>query len=892
MKVDNVDLVEKDIRIVTGKGKFSNEGRIEVRREGNWGSICALDNNKKAAKRICKDLGYRDGEWKSPSDASAKNYCKSFNGDDHCGAKKSDIHFMAVKCTDNDKTFNKCHKLLADRSKCNHGMDAIIRCFNENYEKMKEIPPGVVRLQKSQAAGKGFIGRLEMFKKKDFLPICNLGFNNNSALIACKQMGYVKGVMVTGAAAKPFQMDIKSKTTFAAEKMICSGSESEVKECKYNAFNVVCKHDQDVVVKCSKGNGDPSGKSQYVKPVINPPPSLGKLKMAKFIVACEERGNALYFRGDPGSIYMIECPKNCGKLSGSSWGTGIYTSNSQICRSAVHSGIIQDEQGGTFVMERTHGIKYYQGSDFNNIITTQYVGQWPASITFSGLNSACINMGRELKKSAFIALKDDINLRTPPARLDYYSSFVEASSSDLELPVPAFQYIPKDYKFAFTDKSNLFIQDHELGILNNFTILLSFKMAEFKKSRAYLFSYSGCNGFNIYIDTNNALIIGDPCNPSQRFSTGYMIPIGDKTLLYLKHKEGKVYLRIYSYTTKNIYERKLKQDLKFPAQGPIGIGRQANEKVDFFYGKIDFIQLYYVEVKIDLMDTIINSLKVEPLSGLATTEKTMDARKCVSQCTSNPIPGNPGAGKPPNEANPFLVPSGNGAKPSKGGSGSKGGNSSSGSGGSKGSGSSGGSGGSGSGSGSSGRAPGTFDKKQAGNLESTDINCQTNLNDKRFAGAPGKIFRVKCKNCMSERGAVFGTSIYHPLSSICKAASHAGALPPKKGGVFLLQIVVGAKAYNGSPGADKTTSATFAGANKSFIVMKAPPLLKINCKSSANQSPFSTASVSKKFVVLCPPGCSKAKAIIFGTDTYTDNSSICISAIHYGMLSDKGGEVK
>jgi hypothetical protein len=150
---------------------------------------------------------------------------------------------------------------------------------------------------------------------------------------------------------------------------------------------------------------------------------------------------------------------------------------------------------------------------------------------------------------------------------------------------------------------------------------------------------------------------------------------------------------------------------------------------------------------------------------------------------------------------------------------------------------------------------------------------------------------IRGKNCVSEKGAVFGTSIYHPLSSICKAATHSGVLDPSKGGVFLIQIAPGAPAYNGSPGADKSVSATFAGATKSFILLKAPPLTKISCSTKANSSPFSTASIAKKFVVLCPPGCSKSKGEIFGTNTYTDNSAICIAAIHYGMLSDKGGEV-
>ena len=173
-KVDNVDFYEKDFRILNSKGKLSNEGRIEVRNQGDWGTLCALDNNALAAKKICTEIGYRDGEWKNPTDNNAKNFCKSFKNEDYCGVKGQTIHFMAIKCTESDKTFSTCHKVLSDTSKCNHSYDSIIRCFNENFDIETTIPEGVVRLQKDQVLGQSTIGRLEMFKGNEFLPICNL----------------------------------------------------------------------------------------------------------------------------------------------------------------------------------------------------------------------------------------------------------------------------------------------------------------------------------------------------------------------------------------------------------------------------------------------------------------------------------------------------------------------------------------------------------------------------------------------------------------------------------------------------------------------------------------------------------------------------------------------
>lgn len=41
----------------------------------------------------------------------------------------------------------------------------------------------------------------------------------------------------------------------------------------------------------------------------------------------------------------------------------------------------------------------------------------------------------------------------------------------------------------------------------------------------------------------------------------------------------------------------------------------------------------------------------------------------------------------------------------------------------------------------------------------------------------------------------------------------------------------------------------------------------------------------------CPRGCLADVGIVVGTQIYADNSSVCRSAIHSGMLSDEGGEV-
>ncbi|BDG71094.1 LCCL domain-containing protein [Roseomonas fluvialis] len=66
-------------------------------------------------------------------------------------------------------------------------------------------------------------------------------------------------------------------------------------------------------------------------------------------------------------------------LSGSVWGSGTYTTDSRICRAAVHSGAIP-ATGGVVVVTPAPGLPAYAGSAANGITTSNY-GPWSASFT-------------------------------------------------------------------------------------------------------------------------------------------------------------------------------------------------------------------------------------------------------------------------------------------------------------------------------------------------------------------------------------------------------------------------------------------------------------------------------------------------------------------------------
>ncbi len=65
------------------------------------------------------------------------------------------------------------------------------------------------------------------------------------------------------------------------------------------------------------------------------------------------------------------------------WGTNIYTVNSDICTTAVHSGMIVAQEGGEVTIELLKGQKFYTGSYKNNI-TSQDHRESDISFSFVG----------------------------------------------------------------------------------------------------------------------------------------------------------------------------------------------------------------------------------------------------------------------------------------------------------------------------------------------------------------------------------------------------------------------------------------------------------------------------------------------------------------------------
>ncbi len=74
-----------------------------------------------------------------------------------------------------------------------------------------------------------------------------------------------------------------------------------------------------------------------------------------------------------GKQYKFECqaaPEDM--IHAPIWGTKVYTVNSGICSTAVHSGIISPETGGEITVELLEGRDFYTGSQHNDVVSKDH----------------------------------------------------------------------------------------------------------------------------------------------------------------------------------------------------------------------------------------------------------------------------------------------------------------------------------------------------------------------------------------------------------------------------------------------------------------------------------------------------------------------------------------
>ncbi|XP_072221037.1 lysyl oxidase homolog 3B isoform X2 [Leuresthes tenuis] len=195
-------------------GARLGEGRVEVLKDNEWGTVCDDRWNLQSASIVCRELGF----------GSAK---EALTGG-RMGQGMGPIYMNEVKCLGHEKSIWNCPFKNTTSEDCQHMEDAAVRC-NVPYmglENSIRITGGRTRYE----------GRVEVLSSdsngtQSWGLICGENWTTKEAMVACRQMGL--GYANQGL-QETWYWDSSNVTEMAMSGVKCVGNEMSLSQCQHH----------------------------------------------------------------------------------------------------------------------------------------------------------------------------------------------------------------------------------------------------------------------------------------------------------------------------------------------------------------------------------------------------------------------------------------------------------------------------------------------------------------------------------------------------------------------------------------------------------------------------------------------------------------------------------
>ncbi|XP_030834240.1 deleted in malignant brain tumors 1 protein isoform X1 [Strongylocentrotus purpuratus] len=212
-----------DVRLIGGPDIYS--GRVEVRHDGVWGTVCDDGWDIQDATVVCRMLGFENA-------SIATGYAKYGEG-------SSSIFLDNVHCSGLETDLGECSHNGFEVHDCQHSEDAGVMCSKNDLQ---------VRLVGGQTA---LEGRVEVFFEGSWGTVCDDLWDLNDARVVCRMLGFQIAVTaVTSAEYGP------GSGSIILDNVGCLGTERNLAECPHRGFeNNDCGHDQDAGAVCANDLG-------------------------------------------------------------------------------------------------------------------------------------------------------------------------------------------------------------------------------------------------------------------------------------------------------------------------------------------------------------------------------------------------------------------------------------------------------------------------------------------------------------------------------------------------------------------------------------------------------------------------------------------------------------
>lgn len=201
---------EYSLRLVSENNK-TGDGVLEITYKGTSGAICPDGWDDKDARVVCKEFGFQHG--------TARIRSKSVSGID------GPYLTTNVDCNGTENLLGQCKLTpFGEVNNCQPGETykqvAGVRCYNFDVQLFPnpENPYGAVVFNPTGGS------RL----------LCSDGFDQNSATVVCKQLGFRFGLSACCSAFGPVELDPRVELRFTTDTIGCNGTEQHLSECTYS----------------------------------------------------------------------------------------------------------------------------------------------------------------------------------------------------------------------------------------------------------------------------------------------------------------------------------------------------------------------------------------------------------------------------------------------------------------------------------------------------------------------------------------------------------------------------------------------------------------------------------------------------------------------------------